>query len=413
LPIDPSTAFVSYSRADFEFVLRLAKDLKTKGAQVWMDKLDIRAGQIWAIAVESAMKACGRMLVILSPSSVNSSQVRAEFTYALTNKKELIPVVHRECEVPYLLHPYQFADFTAKYEEGVKALLEALGVTEQAASASAATVPFLFAATRTKSITPEHNQTNPDPLPPGLDASMADAYRKALAGDSGAMADIGSAYYNRKGARKNYAEALKWFRKAAHAGDALGMNNLGVMYQHSHGVSRDYDQAVTWYRKAADAGDAKAMCNLGFMYQSGLGVTQDDSEALKWWRKSAKAGDADGMVSLGTMYEAGQGVARDYVQAVKWYRKGAVTGSPRGMAALGNVYTHGHGVTRSHSEAVKWFQRAADAGDTFGMAKLGYLYEKGDGVEKDLPRALSLYRKAAKLGDQLAKDQLKRLGKTP
>ena len=36
LPIDPSTAFVSYSREDLEFILRLTKDLKARGAKVWM-----------------------------------------------------------------------------------------------------------------------------------------------------------------------------------------------------------------------------------------------------------------------------------------------------------------------------------------------------------------------------------------
>ena len=69
LPIDPSTAFVSYSREDLEFVLRLAKDLKAKGAKVWMDKLDIRPGQRWEAEIEAAVDGCSRMLVILSPAS--------------------------------------------------------------------------------------------------------------------------------------------------------------------------------------------------------------------------------------------------------------------------------------------------------------------------------------------------------
>jgi hypothetical protein len=36
---DAPTAFFSYSREDLEFALRLAKDLKKAGANVWMDKL--------------------------------------------------------------------------------------------------------------------------------------------------------------------------------------------------------------------------------------------------------------------------------------------------------------------------------------------------------------------------------------
>jgi hypothetical protein len=52
LPIDPSTAFVSYSREDLEFVLRLAKDIKAKGAKVWMDKLDIGVGEDFRQAIQ-------------------------------------------------------------------------------------------------------------------------------------------------------------------------------------------------------------------------------------------------------------------------------------------------------------------------------------------------------------------------
>ena len=178
-------------------------------------------------------------------------------------------------------------------------------------------------------------------LPVGLDASLAETYRKALAGDSGAMVDVGLAYEEGKGAHQ------------------------------------DYKQAVSWYRKGADAGNAKGMRGVGYMYGKGLGVTQDYQEALKWYRKAADAGDAEGMRSVGVIYGNGYGVSKDY------------------------------------GEALKWFRKAADAGDASGISSLGAMYENGYGVEKDLQQALTLYQKAANLGDQYAKDQLKRLGKTP
>lgn len=65
MAIDPSTAFVSYSREDWAFAVRVAKDLKAKGAKVWMDKLDIRPGQRWEREVEAALNGCSRMLVIV------------------------------------------------------------------------------------------------------------------------------------------------------------------------------------------------------------------------------------------------------------------------------------------------------------------------------------------------------------
>ena len=38
----------------------------------------------------------------------------------------------------------------------------------------------------------------------------------------------------------DYAEAVKWFRKAAEQGDVKGQNNLGVMYENVEGVTGLY-----------------------------------------------------------------------------------------------------------------------------------------------------------------------------
>ena len=137
MAIDPSTAFVSYSREDWEFVLRLSKDLKTKGAKVWMDKLDIRPGQRWEREVETALNNCSRMLVILSPASVGSSNVLAEAAFAIDEGKEVIPVLYLECKIPFRLRPFQYADFRTSYDEGLQELLATLGNNRAAETAAA------------------------------------------------------------------------------------------------------------------------------------------------------------------------------------------------------------------------------------------------------------------------------------
>ncbi len=48
-------------------------------------------------------------------------------------------------------------------------------------------------------------------------------------------------------------------------GDAHAQFNLGVMYDKGRGVSQDYAEAVKWYRKAAEQGHASAQHNLGVM----------------------------------------------------------------------------------------------------------------------------------------------------
>jgi hypothetical protein len=69
-----SPAFISYAREDTGFVLRLAGDLKARGANIWLDQLDIRPGQPWDREVERALTDCDEMLVILSPASIASKE---------------------------------------------------------------------------------------------------------------------------------------------------------------------------------------------------------------------------------------------------------------------------------------------------------------------------------------------------
>ena len=126
MAIDPSTAFVSYSREDLDFVVRLAKDVKEKGAKLWVDRVDIRPGQRWEAEIEVAVDACSRMLVVLSPAAIASRNVLAEASLAIDDGKEVISVLYRDCKVPFRLRPLQYADFRTDYATGLAELLAVL-----------------------------------------------------------------------------------------------------------------------------------------------------------------------------------------------------------------------------------------------------------------------------------------------
>jgi uncharacterized caspase-like protein len=70
------------------------------------------------------------------------------------------------------------------------------------------------------------------------------------------------------------------------------------MYENGRGVNQDYAEALKWYRKAADQGYADGQYALGFMYENGRGVTQDYAEALKWYRKAADQGNNDARLAV-------------------------------------------------------------------------------------------------------------------
>jgi hypothetical protein len=56
-----------------------------------------------------------RILVILSPVSVVSDSVRDEVSFALNRQKRVIPVLYRDCDVPFRLARLQHIDFRTNY----------------------------------------------------------------------------------------------------------------------------------------------------------------------------------------------------------------------------------------------------------------------------------------------------------
>ncbi len=90
---------------------------------------------------------------------------------------------------------------------------------------------------------------------------------------------------------------------------------IGDAYYYGHGVSRDYAEATRWYRRAAQHSNAMAESTLGDIYYYGRGVPQDYVAAGQWWRLAADHGVAVAQLNLGVMYANGDGVPQDYVKS--------------------------------------------------------------------------------------------------
>lgn len=124
--------FISYSRVNKDFAVDLAKELKSSGFSVWLDVMDISTGARWDDEVEKALATCGIFMVILTPTSVASENVKDEIGYAIDHGKRIVPVLLESSAIPLRLRRFQYVDFTSKsYEDGVesaKQLLASLGV---------------------------------------------------------------------------------------------------------------------------------------------------------------------------------------------------------------------------------------------------------------------------------------------
>jgi len=146
------------------------------------------------------------------------------------------------------------------------------------------------------------------------------------AGNAEEFYEKGERYYYGQGVRKNYALALRNYRRAAELGHAAAQNRLGWMYEKGEGTEADNAEAVAWYRRAAEQGHINAMNDLGYMYRQGWGVPQSYGEALRWFRKAAEKYDSYAEYNMGQMYENGWGVAKDMDEAVRWFRRAAARG---------------------------------------------------------------------------------------
>jgi len=76
------------------------------------------------------------MLIILSPASVDSTNVMDEVSFALEEKKTVIPIICKDCVVPFRLRRVQYVDFRKDYARGLKELLKTLNPDQSTSAIS-------------------------------------------------------------------------------------------------------------------------------------------------------------------------------------------------------------------------------------------------------------------------------------
>ena len=93
------------------------------------------------------------------------------------------------------------------------------------------------------------------------------------------------------GCGKILREHLDTIQASAALGHRDMQQFLGDMYmQGQGGVPLDYAEAARWYRKAAKQGSVAAQNNMGVLRLGGFGVPQDSVEAYAWFSIAAEQG---------------------------------------------------------------------------------------------------------------------------
>ncbi len=152
-------------------------------------------------------------------------------------------------------------------------------------------------------------------------ADVARWKHEAERGDAKAQFWLGVAYETGKGAKRDFAQARKWFGESAKQGNQDAQNMLGQMYEDAEGVAQDYAQAAKWYLAACehrfDGGGAGQGCNnLGLLYLDGHGVNLSRVEAYKYFKL---AGSEDNLETVKSGMSASE-LAEAESQTQRWLR---------------------------------------------------------------------------------------------
>lgn len=135
-------------------------------------------------------------------------------------------------------------------------------------------------------------------------------------------------------ARRIAGDVIHHVRTLASRGDVEATFLMGTAYDEGLGVEVDFAEGLRWYRRAAHQGHVLAAHNVGNVYRDGRGVEVDHARAAMWWLRAARAGDVIPALRLGEAYEAGRGVPLSLEDARFWYGRAAAAGNAQAAEAL-------------------------------------------------------------------------------
>ncbi|RMU09290.1 hypothetical protein ALP36_200121 [Pseudomonas syringae pv. coriandricola] len=115
--------FLSHTSKDKPNVRAVANYLESAGYTVWLDEWEMTPGDSLVRKISEGVESSDKLVVFLSPESIQSSWVEKELNGGLImeiaeekglGSKFVIPVLLESCKVPFFLREKIYADFTNK-----------------------------------------------------------------------------------------------------------------------------------------------------------------------------------------------------------------------------------------------------------------------------------------------------------
>lgn len=118
--------FISYARTDYYFAESLAFQLMHRGLISWLDAKDLEPGADWSEQLDAALDAAQCLLLVVSPDSLASRNVRKEWQRAQQQGKRIIAVLFRKQRLPEELGGAEVVDFRGAFTPALAELIARL-----------------------------------------------------------------------------------------------------------------------------------------------------------------------------------------------------------------------------------------------------------------------------------------------
>ncbi|MBR0289889.1 MAG: sel1 repeat family protein [Selenomonadaceae bacterium] len=229
--------------------------------------------------------------------------------------------------------------------------------------------------------------------------------------------------------KNDFVSALKWYKKAArttkkgapNSPAIFAMSIIGdIYYIGEDGIEQNYAEAFKWYSRAAAHGYNMAKIKMTLMIYRGLGVKQDLQQAFKLFNEISWTQENFGPFSpfrfnsvaryyAAKMSENGEGCTSDSVETFERYR---VAGGleivehyesprriPKAIYKVADAYFLGEGARQNFAKALKFYEKTFTKGDgrtpyhREAVKKVMWMYELGEGIPQDKLKAAEWRKK--------------------
>ena len=122
--------FISHSAKDTDWVLSFAQALKQRGVTAWLEDFEVKPGDSWADANESALRSSDVLVPLLDGETSSTRIFFFELGAAIAMGKRVVPILARGLDPAVLLPkvrlcPYLVRDTPEQTAEDLSDTLEA------------------------------------------------------------------------------------------------------------------------------------------------------------------------------------------------------------------------------------------------------------------------------------------------